>query len=186
MDRRVRKTREAIMGAFIELLSEKSFEDITMNEIAERADVNRGTVYLHYVDKFDLMDRCIETQLTRLFESCLDSKTAPLPSKVSLLHTFEYLEQHAVLFRMLLVNKGIPAFNKRLAAGIQQHINEYIDMYSNDLNVSKELLAQFLTSAIIGVLEWWVMHSMPLPAQDVVEQLWSLQQRLQVVLPIEA
>ena len=68
MDRRVRKSQQAILEAFVGLLAEKDFERITMNEIAERADVNRGTVYLHYVDKFDLLDHCIDAQLTHLME----------------------------------------------------------------------------------------------------------------------
>ncbi|WP_277408505.1 TetR/AcrR family transcriptional regulator [Lacrimispora xylanisolvens] len=60
MDRRIKKTRQLIMDTFIDLLSEKEFEKITINDIAERADINRGTVYLHYMDKYDLLDKCIE------------------------------------------------------------------------------------------------------------------------------
>lgn len=54
MDRRIQKTRQSIMNTFIDLLAEKGFEKITINDIAERANINRGTVYLNYVDKFDL------------------------------------------------------------------------------------------------------------------------------------
>ncbi|MGO4547079.1 TetR/AcrR family transcriptional regulator [Paenibacillus sp. 2TAB23] len=43
---------------------------MTMNEIEERADVNRGTIYSHYLDKYDLMDKYIEVQLEHLIESC--------------------------------------------------------------------------------------------------------------------
>lgn len=66
MDRRIQKTKDAIIKAFVELMAEKNFEQITINEIADRADVNRGTVYLHYVDKYDLLDQCIETHLNKL------------------------------------------------------------------------------------------------------------------------
>ena len=61
MDRRIQKTRQLIMNTFIDLLAEKGFEKITINDISERANINRGTVYLHYVDKFDLLDKCTET-----------------------------------------------------------------------------------------------------------------------------
>ena len=51
-DRRVRKTRSAIKSSFIELLNEKELEKITIQDIADRADINRGTFYLHYEDKY--------------------------------------------------------------------------------------------------------------------------------------
>jgi AcrR family transcriptional regulator len=41
-------------------LGERDFEQITINDIADRANVNRGTIYLHDTDKFDLLDQCIE------------------------------------------------------------------------------------------------------------------------------
>lgn len=49
-DRRILRTKQSITKSFLELFSEKDFEQITINEIAERANVNRGTVYLHYSD----------------------------------------------------------------------------------------------------------------------------------------
>ena len=53
-DRRVRKTRSAIKSSFIELLNEK-IRKITIQDIADRADINRGTFYLHYEDKYLLL-----------------------------------------------------------------------------------------------------------------------------------
>src|ERR1700742_3382273 len=120
MDRRVRKTQQAILEAFVGLLAEKDFEHITMNEIADRADVNRGTVYLHYMDKFDLLDQCIETHLAQLLGNCLSSDMVHIPAKASMLRIFEYLEQHAFLYATLLVNKGIPTFRNRLMAVMLQ------------------------------------------------------------------
>ena len=51
MDRRQRKTREAIFSAFIALLSKRGFEQITVGEIIERADVGRATFYAHFESK---------------------------------------------------------------------------------------------------------------------------------------
>lgn len=57
VDRRITKSQEAIKIALIELMTEKSFDHITIKEISERANVNRGTIYLHYLDKFDLLEK---------------------------------------------------------------------------------------------------------------------------------
>ena len=54
-DLRVRKTKKALAEAFFSLLNEKSFEDITINELCDRADVRRATFYKHYTDKFNFL-----------------------------------------------------------------------------------------------------------------------------------
>ena len=114
MDRRIQKTRNAIIEAFVGLMAEKNFEQLTINEIADRANVNRGTVYLHYVDKYDLLDQCIEIHLNQLFQNCPPGgDTDNFSSKDSMLRMFEYLEQHAFFYSTILTNKGIPAFRNR-------------------------------------------------------------------------
>jgi AcrR family transcriptional regulator len=153
-----------------------------INEIADRANVNRGTVYLHYVDKYDLLDQCIETHLNQLFESCLPSgNPADFSSKASLLRTFEYLEQHASFYSTMLTNKGVPAFRNRLLTMALQSLGKQIDMSGINSNINKEILIQFLASAAVGLLEWWITHSMPFPATDMVEQFWLLLEHVQLV-----
>lgn len=60
-DLRVMKTQRAIRRSFVELLKEERFENITVQEIIERAEINRKTFYNHYRDKYDLADRCMES-----------------------------------------------------------------------------------------------------------------------------
>lgn len=182
MDRRIQKTKDAILEAFVGLMAEKDFEQLTINEIAERANVNRGTVYLHYADKYDLLERCIETHLGQLFESCLPgAATADFCSKTSVLRTFEYLEQHAFFYSTMLTNKGIPAFRNRLLTMALQSFRGVIDMSGTNQNMNKEVIVQFMSSAIVGVLEWWITHSMPYSAKEMVEQFWLLMERVQMV-----
>lgn len=56
-DRRTAKTRKAISDAFIALLSEKELNKITVQEITDKADINRATFYKHYLDVYDLYDK---------------------------------------------------------------------------------------------------------------------------------
>lgn len=181
MDRRIGKTREAIFEAFISLMAEKNFEQITVNEIAARANVSRGTIYLHYVDKYDLLDQCIETQMEQLCESCLaGGENAHIASGGALLRTAEYLERHAWVFTTLLNNKGVPAFRTRLHAILLQGLSEQIDMCGLNRGMNKEMLIQFLASAVVGVMEWWITHSMPYPAKEMIEDILALMERNQM------
>ena len=55
-DRRVRKTRAILKQSLITLMKEKSIKHITVKELCEQSDINRGTFYLHYSDVFDLFE----------------------------------------------------------------------------------------------------------------------------------
>ncbi len=55
-DPRVKRTRKLINQAFFDLMNEKGFQTITIQDIADRAEVNRATFYAHYEDKYDLLD----------------------------------------------------------------------------------------------------------------------------------
>jgi len=59
-DLRITRTKQLIKSAFLELIDEHGFEAVTVKAITERAGINRGTFYSHYVDKFDLMEKSIE------------------------------------------------------------------------------------------------------------------------------
>ncbi len=64
-DRRIRRTKALLTDAFLSLLKTKSFHDITVKELCETADVNRGTFYLHYKDIYEMMERLEEEIVTR-------------------------------------------------------------------------------------------------------------------------
>jgi AcrR family transcriptional regulator len=173
VDRRIQKTRQLIMNAFIDLLAEKGFEKITINDIAERANINRGTVYLHYVDKFDLLDKCIETYVELLLHHCANSADTNLNAS-AFQSVFEYLEKNFTIYKLLLSNEGSGFFRSRLYAIIAQTVTEVIDIKPENNAFSNGVTTHFLTSGFIGVLEWWINNSMPCNVQEITEQLMFL------------
>lgn len=70
LDRRVIKTKKAIRNAFAELLSEKDLNDITIRDIADRADINRKTFYNYYSSVYQVVEE-IENEIVELFKSTL-------------------------------------------------------------------------------------------------------------------
>jgi Transcriptional regulator len=61
-DRRVLRSRQALIEAFRALLEEKAFSEISVYQISERADLNRGTFYAHFSDKYELLEQLIREQ----------------------------------------------------------------------------------------------------------------------------
>jgi len=70
MDRRKKKTQKAIRKVMLELLDEKNIEAISILDITNQADINRGTFYLHYVDKYDMLEK-FENELFSKIEEIL-------------------------------------------------------------------------------------------------------------------
>ncbi len=173
MDRRIQKTRQLIMSTFIDLLAEKGFEKITINDIAERANINRGTVYLHYTDKFDLLDKCNKTYVDLLLNNCANSADTMLDAS-AIKRTFEYLEKNFTIYKLLLGNEGVGFFRNRLYATIAQIETEVIGMTPENNAFSNGVTTHFLTSGFLGVLEWWINNSMPCSVQEITGQLMFL------------
>ncbi|MNW23968.1 DNA-binding transcriptional repressor AcrR [compost metagenome] len=182
MDRRIVRSRQMIMQAFIELLGEQDFERITIQGIADRANVNRGTVYLHFTDKYDLLEQSVETYLMMLADSCvLEEEAATELSRDLLIRTFTYLKEHAAIYGVLITNKGIPTFRHRMTQMIERNITVVVNHMKLETDIHRDVLAQFLSVSVTGLIEWWVVQSMPYTPEEMVEQMTKiLEARLQL------
>ncbi|MBO7743508.1 TetR/AcrR family transcriptional regulator C-terminal domain-containing protein [Paenibacillus sp. MWE-103] len=172
-DRRIPKTRQAIQNALIELMAEKAFDRITINDIAQKADLNRGTLYLHYADKYDLLDQCIKDHLSQMVahcmlsnpdEPCSDIVQSPLP-------LFRHLEKHFVFYASMLNNKGLVCFKEQLVAMVKNGIAERLKKEVLREASNQEAAVQYMTSAFVGVVEWWIQTNMPLTPTEMAKQL---------------
>ncbi|WP_192510573.1 TetR/AcrR family transcriptional regulator [Paenibacillus sp. 23TSA30-6] len=182
IDRRILKTKEAIFNAFIGLISEKDFEEITINEIADRANVNRGTIYFHYTDKYDLLNKCIDEHLSKMISICIS--TDPNQEKVNFIHSllpvFQYFEQNHTFYASMLSNKGIPAFREHMLEIVAGNIKDQVNMEDLNKGHDKQLITQFMAFAFTGVIEWWILNNMPHPPKYMAEQVWGLFERNQI------
>ncbi|RKN81946.1 TetR/AcrR family transcriptional regulator [Paenibacillus ginsengarvi] len=177
VDRRIVKTQESLKKAVIELMSEKNFDEITIQDIADRANVNRGTIYLHYQDKYDLLDKLIETHFIQLVE--MDKWACELDWTDALVPYFEYFEQNYLFFSTMLASKeakGAPSsFRTRLLASFIEGFKGEIDRESGkNAELSEEVLLHYAGTAYVGVIEWWIRNGMPYPPQVMAKQVGTL------------
>jgi AcrR family transcriptional regulator len=173
VDRRIIKSQEAIKKALIELMSEKKFDQITIQDISDRADVSRKTIYLHYVDKFDLLDKLIEEHINRLREMC--ETACEMEWKPATLVFFEYFESNYPFFSTMLASKGAPYFRSRfLEFQIEEFKNELRKTNPKNNGVSEEVIVQFVATAYTGIVEWWLTNRMPYSPNGIAEQVGTL------------
>lgn len=184
VDRRIVKTKDAILQSFLALIAEKNFEEITINEIAERANVNRSTIYFHYIDKYDLLDRCIEVYLNKMSLVSItvdDHGNQSDLLQTSLLPIVHYFEENYTFYASMFANKGVPHFRQRLLDIVIENIRMHINMEDDNKRYNKEFISHFMASAFVGTIEWWIVNQMPQSPDEISDQLWGLLKRNQVI-----
>ncbi len=166
-DRRIRKTRALLQQSLIQLMEKKEINDISVKELADLADINRGTFYLHYADIFDMLHK-IEKELFVEFNDILErtAEEDPLPSthKTVLTEIFAFLERHYSLARVMIGPHGDLAFVNGLKDLVTVRLSH---LFSAE--VSGEYYPAFLVSGYVGVIETWLKSPNPLPAEEMAE-----------------
>ncbi|MEF2968635.1 TetR/AcrR family transcriptional regulator [Paenibacillus sp. M1] len=167
VDRRILKSREAIKKAVVELMNEKELDLITMQDISDRANVTRKTIYLHYKDKYDLLDKLIEEHINELWDICYSESAS-----AAHLTWFEYFEKEYPFFSAMLASKGAPFFRSRFLDFVIKDIRNGWDMVEGKkFGLNEEVMVQFFAPAYVGLVEWWFNNGMPYPPRMMEEQV---------------
>ncbi|AZB42042.1 TetR family transcriptional regulator [Bacillus sp. FJAT-42376] len=176
IDRRVQKSQEAIKNAFIELMSEKSFDQLTIQDISDRANVGRRTVYDHYLDKFDILEKLIEEHIEELRKLC--KAAADLDFAEGNLIWFEYFERNHSFFFTMLTSKGATTFRKHFLAFVMEELEDEVNV-SEGINkgLSKQLILSFFSAAIVEIVEMWIVNGLNEPTEAVARQVGILLDR---------
>ncbi len=178
MDRRIVKTQVALKDALISLLSEKEINKITVKELCEKADINRGTFYSHYKDQNDLYDsilaelfRNLETYIKKSMDIDIgDRKHAVLfLSKVFnyCRNNAEYTSVFLVPYRKSVVSEQIANFSKRY--------NIYRFNPNHPCSPSFErYYYTYISLGVIGVVQEWIENGMVQSDEDMAEIIFEL------------
>lgn len=172
MDRRVRKTREALRRCLTTLLQKKKIQEITVRELAEMADINRGTFYLHYKDVYDLMEQ-MENELMAELEQMLDYYRVPdLKTRPFLFFSDLYplIQNNADIITCLLGENGDLNFVNRMKNILRERcLKRWLDLkYSADTE-SLEAYSAFIVSGCVGIVQYWLESGMRESPQRMAE-----------------
>ena len=161
-DSRVRRTKRLLRQGLTELLQEKSIKKITVRELSERVDINRGTFYLHYKDIYDLVD-CLEKELFDEFEHILskytitDLHTRP-PQVFSEVCSFLYANRD--LCAALLGDNGDINFVLNLRTFLRKKcMKDAADCYQIAYSPEYEYVYAYFESGMVGMIRYW--HANP-------------------------
>ena len=164
-DRRITKTRKAIYTAFLQLLNQKNFESITVQEIIDLADVGRSTFYSHYESKELLLDELCRYLFHHLFE-----REENITTEDYLAHIFSHFKKNQDHVTSLLFSKN-DYFLRQLQKELEHHV---YPMVAEDLQVSypkipASYLKHLVVSHFIETLSWWLKKGKSYSEQEVIQ-----------------
>ena len=168
-DRRVIRTKRMIRDALTELMEEKGFEGITVRDLTEQAKINRGTFYLHYRDKYDLLEQS-EAEIINGIQMLITefkpieavryiSQDEPFPI---ILKLFEYFQENASFMKVILGPKGDAAFQVKMVEIIKKTFIKKLaeDIKIEEMLVPLDFFISYVSSAHLGVIQHWLQSGM--------------------------
>lgn len=171
-DRRIRRTRKLLKESLIQLMQEKEFMNISVREVTERADLNRGTFYLHYQDTRHLLQD-IENETLLEFQQMLD-QYREAPQKRSLMPMLnpliDYVSENAGICRILFENSAAIDFLSRLREGIHENGQKIIqELFPDTEGAVVDYFFEFITCGLIGLMKQWLDSGQALPKEQLAE-----------------
>ena len=197
VDRRVQKTRKLLQYALIELVAEKGYESVSIQEILDRANVGRSTFYAHFQDKdqllhsiLDRLDELFEQHEKQLVDAAKNFENVDITdlarSLYPTLSLFQFVGQNHRFFKAMLGNRGYGIFAKPVYDYVFAHVhglftkplhdNAFAHMHESFKilrshqkygSLESEIAAHYFVSALMGVLVWWVEKDMPCTAEEI-------------------
>lgn len=171
-----RKTKQLIKNSFVEILESKPFGAMTIGDITKHAKINRGTFYLHYLDKFDLLEQ-IEGQLFEDLGNHIDELQSTYSSPQSFekeqenlaAMLFSFIGDYAPMLKIFLSNHGSAGFHIRFKNSFSAKVRtnlENNERINTSLNVPLEYFLSFITSAFLGLIEQWIQNGLDKTPQE--------------------
>lgn len=167
-DRRTRRTKKLLTEAFIELLSEKKLNEITVKELCDKADINRGTFYLHYQDIYDLKQN-IETDLYAELMELIQpfSNVKELDSYQLFYNMFLYTKKNEALFRAFLGPNGDISFLTNLKTLFKEYyLSALLKERTLDITTNLVYAYDFISSGFTGLVISWLESEHPYSIEE--------------------
>ncbi|MFI1461488.1 TetR/AcrR family transcriptional regulator [Nocardia carnea] len=175
-DRRVRRTRETLHRALIELMMERAYDRISVSDVIARADIGRSTFYAHYRDKDDLLVvSCGEHLRREIARSSDRGRWAPVRVMIGL--AARYPQVYEPLIGPKASVTALRGCRSSMAAILREHLDEQSGPRTDDLTVTA------LSWALVGLLTAVADRANPV-APELVWRRWEAISR-SVVTPAE-
>ena len=181
MDRRQKKTRESIFKAFSELLSKKHFNQITVGEIIEQANVGRATFYAHFETKDFLLKELCEELFCHIFDCTEAGKEkhdhifhCEAPNSV-FVHILQHLQKNDNGILELIASENNELFLKYFKENLQCLIQKqrYLFEYKKAKELPDDYWTNHISMTFVETVRWWINNGMKESPETLAEYFFK-------------
>ena len=170
VDRRIRKTKRQLRAALVKLIAQKSVQEITVKELADTADINRGTFYIHYRDVYHLIEQT-EQDLLEEFQQLVRTWTENPQKRNSyrfLIEIFSFFADNSEICIALIGKNGDIRFLEQLKNVVKSPgFREWILAESGIQPQDFAYCYEFIASGCVGLFQVWVENGMQEPPEAI-------------------
>jgi AcrR family transcriptional regulator len=185
-DRRSLRTKRLLREAFAQLIAERGLDGFSVGDLADRADINRGTFYAHYRDMPDLLhlfeEEIIDSlaslkpriQAVTLKELVVFARSG-IPPQITIA-LFDLLREHGPLLNVLLSPNGDSVFQAHLREQLCTDLVRSVlhDKYTRDPQPLTEYYVAYYASATLGLIQHWLELDMPESSEEMARIMLSI------------
>ena len=176
-DRRVRRTKKLLTQALTQLLQEKQINEITVKELTDLADMNRGTFYLYYKDMFDMLEK-IEDGMFEALDAIIslhEHDDVSQQTKPILLDLFDFIEENQEMCRVLLSPHGDMNFLHRLNEVVREKcLKAWPNIRKEKGEADFDYHYSFVVFGCAGIVRAWVNRNCPESAEKMAEMAYGM------------
>lgn len=176
-DSRVKRTKKLIRKGLAELSKTKSITKVTVKELTDLIEINRGTFYLHYKDIYELVES-LENELYDEFENYIDhiDVKAVMLNPVGVLEEFcKFAQENAEEFAMLAGEHGDAEFSHKIGTLLNDKIYAIMIEIYPQMNIERyDMSYEYSKFAALGILNCWLTTHPHWTARQVAEMWFTL------------
>ena len=176
-DRRVRRTKKLLTQALTQLLQTKQINEITVKELTELADMNRGTFYLYYKDVFDMLEKIEDGMFERLDQiiSAHENEDMSVQTRPMLEDLFVFIEENQEMCRVLLSPHGDMNFLHRLNEVVREKcLRAWPNIRKEKGEADFDYHYSFVVFGCAGIIRAWVNRNCSESAEKMAEMAYGM------------
>lgn len=177
MDRRQRKTREAIFSAFIALLSARDYNQITVGQIIDKADIGRATFYAHFETKDFLLKQLCEELFCHIFDATNHGHpehkhifNCDAPDSV-FLHLFQHLQKNDNNILQLLSCQNNELFLQYFKSNLRKLVVNQLPLFAarKSEHLPESFWVDHIAATFVETVRWWIDNGMTQSPETITE-----------------
>jgi AcrR family transcriptional regulator len=179
-DRRVQRTRNMLFEALLDLMVEKGYDAITVQDIIDRANVGRSTFYSHFLDKEQLLLENLVQLREFLKQQCVMHS---LPTESGgyrfgfSLAMLQHVQSHKLIFKAVAGKQSGVLVIYHIKSMLTEIAREEIAAFlpsSTSLNIPQDVAVEFVVNTFWSILSWWMEQNMPYSATEMDQMFHTL------------